>query len=435
MRLQQPEEDGTSSLLAGVGRATEQDLYAVLPHPLADNSAMDGFAVNARLLVGASRDSPVFLPILGRILAGELPPPTGSPTQDGCWEVMTGGIIPSEAFDAVIKVEDVLPSDSTSDSLGRLLVGFTTPVKSGQHFRRQGEQFHAGDLLLRAGEVIAPEHVMLLAAAGITSVQARTSARPRREIERRVAILTTGKEVVPFNDFARGARIETGQVIDCITPFLQATLLSRGCEPVLLASAGDSATALRASLDAALESGSFDLIITVAGVSLGSADYTPAVLASLGLEEIFHGVAIRPGGPVMLSRHRASDTPVLSLPGNPMASAVCLQSFGAAILDGSSPYAGGEGWSELDLGHFSEEEEEEQNASWQDWLERLKPGMSTFAALPVSDQGMPTLRGVLSAGRRTGPCALGSLIGAGAWVRADRAASRGGKDKVFWRPF
>lgn len=403
----------------------------MLPHPLADNSAMDGFAVKASRLAGASRDSPVFLPILGRILAGEAPPSTGSPTQDGCWEVMTGAILPSGAFDAVIKVEDVL----APDSLDRGLVGFAAPVKSGQHIRRQGEQFHAGDLLLRAGEVIMPEHVMLLAAAGITSVQTSTAARPRREIERRVAILTTGKEVVPFDDFARGARIETGQVIDCITPFLQATLLSRGCEPVLLASAGDSATALRASLDAALESGSFDLIITVAGVSLGSADHTPAVLASLGLDELFHGVAIRPGGPVMLSLHRASNTPVLSLPGNPMASAVCMQAFGAAILDGSSPYAGGEGWSELDLGSFSEEEKEEQNASWQDWLERLKPGMSTFAALPVADQGMPTLRGVFSAGRRTGPCALGSLIGAGAWVRADRAASRGGKDKVFWRPF
>jgi molybdenum cofactor synthesis domain-containing protein len=231
-----------------------------------------------------------------------------------------------------------------------------------------------------------------------------------------------------------GTRVETGQVIDCITPFLQATLVSRGCEPVLLASAGDSVTALRTSLDAALESESFDLIITVAGVSLGSADHTPAVLASLELDELFHGVAIRPGGPVMLSLHRASNTPVLSLPGNPMASAVCMQSFGAAILDGLSSRAGGEGWSELDLGPFSEEEVE-QNASWQEWLERLKPGMSTFAALPVSDQGVPTLRGIFSAGRRTGPCALGSLIGAGAWIRADRAANGGGKDKVFWRPF
>lgn len=435
MRLQRPEEDGTNSLLAGVGRTTEQDTHAVLPHPLADNSAMDGFAVNAKRLSQASSDSPVFLPILGRVLAGEAPPPTVSPTQDGCWEVMTGAILPSGTFDAIIKVEDVLPSDSTSDSLGRGLVGFAAPVKSGQHIRRQGEQFHAGDLILRAGEAISPEHVMLLAAAGITSVRTSTTARSRREIERRVAILTTGKEVVPFGDFAGGTRIETGHVIDCITPFLQATLLSRGCEPVLLASAGDSATALRASLDVAFESGSFDLIITVAGVSLGSADHTPAVLASLGLDELFHGVAIRPGGPVMLSVHRASNTPVLSLPGNPMASAVCMQSFGAAILDGPSPHAGGEGWSELDLGSLSSEREEQESASWQDWLERLKPGMSTFAALPVSDQGVPTLRGVFSAGRRTGPCALGSLIGAGAWVRADRAASRGGNDKVFWRPF
>ncbi|GAA5863935.1 hypothetical protein JCM3774_004423 [Rhodotorula dairenensis] len=428
-----PANSGAVPLLASLGHAVDQDIYAKLPHPLQDNSAMDGFAVDSRALASASLDSPVFLPVLGRILAGDPPPPARrTTTTSGCWEIMTGAVLPPGNFDAIVKVEDVLPA---ADSNGPGLAGFTTPVKSGRHVRRRGEQFRCGDLLVRTGERIGPEKVMLLAAAGISSVPVHCSAVPeRRTPRRRAAILTTGKEVVSWNDFASGARLKPGQVVDCISPFLQAVLRSHDCESVLLSSAGDSAAALRAAIDAALRSGSFDLIVTVAGVSLGSADHTPGAMASIGVDTVFHGVAIRPGGPVMLSLHRPSGTPVLSLPGNPMASAVCMRSIGAAVLEAldMSPQANGgdhAGWTEIDL------DDDPQTVSWKNWLERLKPGVSTFTALPTSDRGLPTLQSAVSGEVHAGPCALGSLIGAGAWVRADRTAGEGGMDKVFWRSF
>ncbi|GAA5987948.1 hypothetical protein JCM10908_007283 [Rhodotorula pacifica] len=428
----------TALLLASLGQTSQRDIHAVFPHPLDDNSAMDGFAVCSSLLAAASLETPIELPVLGRLVAGDPPPPSDSISAaiEGCWEVMTGAVLPGTPFDAVVKVEDTFPSQS-QDAHGRRLIHFSAPVKAGQHIRRRGEQFQAGQVILRAGERISPEKVMLLAAAGISSLPFAAQSAPARITTRRVAILATGKEVVSLDDLARGEELQTGQVVDCITPFLQAFLLSHDCEPILFPSAGDSTAALTTTLAAALRSEEdFDLIITVAGVSLGSADNTPIAMASLELEELFHGVAIRPGGPVMLSLHQASGTPVLSLPGNPMASAACMRSFGSEILralDGLSQVDEREenatGWVELDLASSTEE------TAWTDWLERLKPGMSTFAALPATgDRGPPTLQGAISAGRRTGPCALGSLIDADAWVRADRA-SAGGVDRVFWRAF
>lgn len=441
-----------------LGGRLASDVRALLPYPLEDNSAMDGYAVRSSDLATASPEAPAYLRVLGRIEAGDPRSKSVERASDstaGCWEIMTGAVFPSEDFDAVVKVEDAVascPDGRPPSKAGQVrTVGFRAPVRRNQHRRARGEQFDAGEIIAREGEVITPERILLLASAGVSAVPLATAPPSHTlPLKGRVGILATGKEVVPLEG---AAELAPGQVIDCITPFLGSLLRARGYETVLLPSSEDSSSAIGTALFSALTASEpdstagalpFDLLITIAGVSLGSADHTPHALSNLGIRTIFHGVSMRPGGPVMLSVHEGTGTPILSLPGNPMASAVAMRSFGEELLRGLE--GDGEGgaplWTELDLraDDGGGGGEGGGGPGWRDWISRLKPGVSTFAAFPSSSPGdagtligPPTLAGTgRDGGKRTGPCAVGSLIGADCWVRADRTSDLA-QSRAYWR--
>lgn len=412
-----------------VGCISNSSISAHFPHPLHDNSAMDGYAVPSSLLSSASPSSPVELPVLGRIVAGD-PPPSLKEVETagkvGCWEIMTGAVFPSDDFDAVVKVEDT----SHSSGSGRPVVVFQAPISAGQNRRRRGEQVQAGEVILREGELVSPEKVLLLAATGISSVSIRPSSVKQPPQRGRVGIITTGKEVIPLSALS-SAEPSPGQVVDCTTPYLCALLRSRGYEPIVFPRSGDSISSFSATVSSALShSPPLDLLLTTAGVSLGVTDHLPSTLSSLGLRELFHGVSIRPGGPVMLSLHTdettGRTTPVLSLPGNPMASAACMRSFGCAILaqlEGKT-----DEWKKLEVGADDEER------AWADLTSKMREGLSSFFALPVDGKtGEPSFACRMVDGKRAGPCAVGSLVGADAWVRVDAGAD--GSREKYWCSF
>ncbi|BGP40742.1 hypothetical protein JCM10449v2_004707 [Rhodotorula kratochvilovae] len=410
------------------GGIASTDVFAALPHPLHDNSAMDGYAVPSSLLSSASPSQPISLPVLGRIVAGDPPPSRNLVTSlgtQGCWEIMTGAVFPSKAFDAVVKVEDA--RSTGTDEAGGRVIRFEAPIRHEQNRRKRGEQVQAGQVILRAGERVSPEKVLLLAACGVAQVVVHAPVAP--PVARgRVGIVATGKEVIPLSSLSTGIEPSPGQVIDCITPYLSSLLSSSGFEPVLLSPTGDSTSSFASTVSAALSaSPPLSLLLTVAGVSLGVTDHLPSTLASLGLAPIFHGVRIRPGAPVMLSHSAEGDVPpVLSLPGNPMASAACMRSFGTALLT----RLGGEGhaWKAMEV-----PTEGAEGGAWTEMLARVKGGLSSFSAVPVDAKtGLPSLT-IGTAGRRAGPCALGSLVGAGAWVRVD--AGEDGTRAVEWCSF
>ncbi|GAA5900250.1 hypothetical protein JCM8208_002064 [Rhodotorula glutinis] len=416
-------------LVEAAGCVSTAAVRAALPFPLHDNSAMDGYAVPSALLVAASSALPVFLPILGRIVAGDPPPPpelVAALGTQGCWEIMTGAVFPSEAFDAVVKVEDARQSGE-ADRAGRRMVRFVARVAPHQHRRASGEQVRSGDVILSEGERMSPEKVLLLAACGVAQVAVLSASRPPPVARVRVGIVATGKEIVPLSSLAPGREPDPGHVVDCISPFLSALLISHGFEPVVLSPSGDSPTAFASTIAAALAADPpFSLLLTVAGVSRGSTDHIPSSLASLGISPVFHGVKIRPGAPVKLGFHpptaaRTSALPVFSLPGNPTASAACMRSFGDALLG----RLGGVGaaWRSMDGA---------QAERWTRVLPATRSGSSSFWAVPVDAQtGLPSLESA-AAREWAGPGALGSLAHAGAWLRVD-VDERGAS--VAWRSF
>jgi molybdopterin molybdotransferase len=268
------------------GRVVAEVATAVVDLPPFPSSAMDGYAVHAE-------DAPGSLPIAVRIAAGrpaETPLPRGAAAA-----IATGGAVP-EGADAVVPVEQTTERD------GR--VEIANAARPGSHIRPRGGDVRAGDAVVTPGTRLSPAHIGALAAAGVAA--ARCARRPR------VAVLATGSELR-----APGERLGPGEIFDSNRVMIAATLAATGAEVELLPVAEDDEEAHRRSLGGALAA---DVLVTSGGVSVGPHDLVRRIEAELGVEEVFWGVAVKPGKP--LSFGARGRTLVFGLPGNPVSSLV-----------------------------------------------------------------------------------------------------------------
>ncbi len=288
----------TVVLAEAVGRVTARAVVSTETSPNADLAAMDGYAVRAGDLHGATAATPCRLAVIGAVAAGEQPPPGA--TAGGVVRIATGALLP-DGYDTVLPFEEVTEANGA--------IEVSAPVAAGANVRRRGEDHRPGDVLLEAGRRIGPPQVLLLANVGCAQVP--VVRRPR------VAVLATGSELV--EDLS--AALQPGQVRNSNARYLVAALHAAGCEPVLLPAAGDDpdviAERVRDAFD--VDKSAADLAVTIGGVSRGAADFVPAALAALNAEVLFHGVAIRPGKPVLCARLPERRAMLFGLPGNPLA--------------------------------------------------------------------------------------------------------------------
>jgi molybdopterin molybdotransferase len=286
----------TVAVEGAFGRVLREPARAVVDLPPFPSSAMDGFALRAA-------DAPGELPIAYRVAAGTAPPgplPAGSAAG-----ISTGGTVPEHA-DAVVPVELV------ADSGSHVAIG--TAVTVGQHVRPRGGDVRAGETVAEAGDRIGAAQIGALAAAGIAQVVC--SVRPR------VAVLATGSELRPA-----GETLAAGQIYESNRPMIAAVLERAGADVEVLPVVADDEDAHRQSLARGLAA---DVLVTSGGVSMGEHDLVRRVEADLGVEEIFWGVAVKPGKPISFGvRDR---TLVFGLPGNPVSSLVGALVFVATGL-------------------------------------------------------------------------------------------------------
>ena len=288
MDLVQPIERTESvSLLNTLRRVAADDVRSSIDVPLSDRAAMDGYAVVARETFRAGKFRPVVLRRIETVYADGLP--RKRVTKGRCTEVATGSTLPPGA-DAVVMVED---TERDGD-----LVSVHSPVHPGESVSRRGEDIRRGSVVVHRGELLTPAKVGALAAIGLP--RTRVYARPR------VAILTTGDEVVP-----PGKRIRAGQVYDINSHTMASVVREAGGEPVLLGRVGDRLEALRAALRRAVVN---DLVVFSGGSSVGEKDMVIDVLRSMG-DILFHGIAVKPGKPTVLGR--VDGKAVLGMPGYP----------------------------------------------------------------------------------------------------------------------
>jgi putative molybdopterin biosynthesis protein len=283
-------------LADAVGRVTAEPVWATRSSPSFDASAMDGIAVRAAETVGASESTPVFL-------------------EPGAYVVLDTGDPLPEGFDAVVMREHVHHDDAARAELR----GAVAPY---QHVRSIGEDVSATELLLPAGHRLRPVDVAAAAAAGATDVLVHRAPV--------VAVIPTGDEIRPV-----GTPPAPGEILDTNSLMLAAQAEAAGCAAWRTDIVADDPERIAAAIrDAAARA---DLVIVVAGSSAGRDDHTAGVVEGLGTLAV-HGVAVRPGHPVVLGAVDA--TPVLGCPGYPVSAALTFDIFAApllAALEGSTP--------------------------------------------------------------------------------------------------
>lgn len=287
------------SLPEAAGRVLREELEADLDVPPFDTTAMDGWAVRSAELRGASGSSPVTRTVAGGIGAGSVP--RGPLPAGSALKVMTGAPLPRGA-DAVVPVE------KAREEPGGGAVALLEEVERGSHVRSRGEVIRAGRRLLSAGRTLTPADLVLAVSAGRESLL--VGPRPR------AAVLVTGDEIVPA-----GSRPGPGRIRNTNAPLLLASLARAGAEGSDLGTCRDDAALLHERLGQALEAGP-DLLLTTGGVSAGDYDLVAEVLSALGCQALFHGVAMRPGKPVLFARR--GRTLVFGLPGNPVSTAAAF---------------------------------------------------------------------------------------------------------------
>ena len=302
-------------LLDALGLVAAEDVFAPIALPSFDNSAMDGYAVVQDDVVTATDESPVHLPVVGEIGAGQarllaLSPGTAA-------KIMTGAPVPHGA-------DSVVPYEWTDRGAAQVQIGRApTP---GQHVRRAGGDVGKGDLLIDAGTVLGPRHLGLLASVGRTEITA--APRPR------VVIMSTGAELRD-----PGQPLSHDSIYDGNSWMLAAATRAAGAIPYRVGVVGDDPTAFLDALHDQLVRA--DIVVTSGGVSMGDYDVVKEALAPLGTVW-FGPVAMQPGKPQGFGIIGEDETPIVTLPGNPVSAYISFELFVLPALRkmmGKQPYS------------------------------------------------------------------------------------------------
>ncbi|MBI3607489.1 MAG: molybdopterin molybdotransferase MoeA [Nitrospirae bacterium] len=281
-----------------LGRIIARDVIATRDLPPWDNSSVDGYAVVAADLGGATSERPVALTVGEEIAAGRMPEHKVAPGTAA--RIMTGAPMPVGA-DAVVMVEDTTPEGD------RVLI--RTSVERDEAVRARGQDVRAGAVVIPAGRRARAAEIGMLASLGCAAVA--VGRRPR------VGILATGDELADLGEAERPDRI-----FNVNSYAIAAQVAEAGGTAQLLGIARDRPDDLR---DHLRRLDGLDVLIVCGGVSVGKFDFVKDVLTDLGMTMDFWRVAMKPGSPMAFGSIR--ERPVFGLPGNPVSSMVTFEVF------------------------------------------------------------------------------------------------------------
>lgn len=307
------EEAGVAGLLGieeilldegALGRVLAEPVWAKISSPHYHASAMDGFAVRSIQTKFADLNSPVLLPL-----------------QEQAVYVDTGDPLPMWA-DAVIPIENVEPVDEegrpADDPRHPQAIRIRAAVTPWSHIRPLGEDMVATQLVLPAGQVLRPVDLGAVAASGHSKL--RVAKKPR------VAVIPTGTELVPI-----GTEVQAGDIIEYNSLVLATQVNNWGGQARRYPITPDQFDAIRSRVAEAAQE--HDLVLLNAGSSAGSEDFSARVIETLG-SVLVHGVAVRPGHPVILGILDLPDrhVPVIGVPGYPVSAALTGEIFVESLM-------------------------------------------------------------------------------------------------------
>jgi molybdopterin molybdotransferase len=296
-----PARKETLPLDETLGRVCAADILSPENLPPYPRSTMDGYAVRARDTFGASEKLPAYLEVSGEIFMGEFP--EQGPKPGACYSIATGGILPP-GTDAVVMLEHTVAIDAS-------MIEVVQPVAAGVNVIGVGEDVSRDELLLSAGHRLRPQDVGLLAGVGLASIAVFCRVR--------VGIISTGDEIVDHDQ-----RPPPGKIRDTNSLSLAAQVRKLNATPTFYGIASDNEESLTGMVREAMSAN--EIVLLSGSSSVGTRDLGEQVIEKMGLPGIIvHGVAIKPGKPVIMAR--AADSMIYGLPGHPVSAAVAFDLF------------------------------------------------------------------------------------------------------------
>lgn len=288
-----------------LGKVAAEEVKSYLNIPPFNNSAMDGFALQAITTVGATHISPKRIKVTNCLAAGDI---LENANQNFAVEIMTGAKLP-KVFDAVVPIEKVRV---ITDANGHAVeIEIHSEINSGQNVRYTGEDFCCGSSLATMGTRLHAGHIAAMAATGVHNVLVFNMPE--------VEVLTTGKEVSDTYH----ATLKDGEIYNSNTPYLLSLFKSAGIPVTYTGNIGDDQQAFVKTMN--VESHA-RIVISSGAVSMGKWDFIPEILEKEGARIVFHGVGIKPGKPILFAVLKDGRY-FFGLPGNPVSSAIGLRFF------------------------------------------------------------------------------------------------------------
>ena len=277
------------ALTDAIDRRLAEDIISDADLPCFPRAVMDGYAICASSVFGASGGSPAFLNVIGAVVMGEVPSFTINP-EEACI-IATGGMLPKGA-DSVVMVEHTEKLDDTTIEVYR-------SIAPGQNVMQTGEDFSKNETLLFAGQLLRPQEIGLLAAFGNEKISVY-----RQPV---IGVISTGDEVVPIN-----AEPGVGEIRNINSYTLASLIVKAGGIPADYGIIRDNFDELfQVCTDALAQT---DMVLISGGSSVGNHDYTVEVLEALPDSEIkVHGIDISPGKPTILAK--VADQAIWGMPG------------------------------------------------------------------------------------------------------------------------
>ncbi|MHC3130336.1 MAG: molybdopterin molybdotransferase MoeA [Candidatus Bathyarchaeota archaeon] len=300
-------------ILDCLGQVLAINIYSPIDIPPLDNSAMDGYAVQAEDTCGASNSSPIVLAVISEVAAGCIP--NREVKAGTAIRIMTGAALPKGA-DAVAQFEDTDEATRKTRGDSSSWIGILRQVERGLNVRHKGEDIAKGTLVLEEGRVLRPAEIGVLASLGHSWTKVI-----RRPV---ISVLATGDELIDIDQ-----PLPLGKIYNSNTYTIAAQVLRYGGIPKILGIGRDSIQSLTEKIDEGLNT---DMLITSGGVSLGDYDVVKDVLAKRG-EITLWTVCMKPGKPsafgVLSKKEDGGErrVPHLGLPGNPVSSMVTFEQF------------------------------------------------------------------------------------------------------------
>ena len=289
-----------------LNRVASSNIYSSIDYPAGDNAAFDGFAINSKDTKNLSKKKPKQFIIVGSIAAGNKPL-NKKVKKFNTIEIMTGGII-SKPFNTIIPIEKI-NFDSNIKNPKSIII--YNKVSKNNHVRFKGSDYKKGQLIIKKGTIIQPNHILALKTLGVQKIKVK------RKIN--IIFFSTGNEISNSNKIPNWkVRNSNSHYIENLSKNFLFNFKNAGI-------LRDNHQSLFRSKIKKILNSKFDIILTSGAVSAGKFDYVPNIVKKFKTTKYFKSVMIRPGKPILFARIRQKA--IFGLPGNPISSSACFRFF------------------------------------------------------------------------------------------------------------